>query len=360
MVTLPAHSVVDGNTMFEVDTKDRATIIFKCEGALKDVLYYLAKDDNKYGKTITAVITEMVTQSLKSEHQYTFDKTLTALQTRSVVRSGEAIPYYIKSAMESAVKASNPAGYADELAAGIITVEEVKTKVDEANNTIMKYMAMGYNPSDFHPNKKSFGYKWSEGSWIWEVSKKTDEEETITVGGREVTRLKRDGSDIHYLQYTDNGVTVICPNIFTNALYMSYVERDEYFNRELRKVELQHQQYGKNGKEYQKILEECCPQSNLKEALDLISATDSEIIGAHLVKLERKNKRQYRYMCLDVWNKKDDTYKQIVFMSERGGINNKTTEDFYEVFGKVAPKSRKKTNKSNIVEIGFTDERVKK
>lgn len=100
--------------------------------------------------------------------------------------------------------------------------------------------------------------------------------------------------------------------------------------------------------------------SQILRSLDLISATDSEIIGAHLVKLERKNKRQYRYMCLDVWNKKDDTYKQIVFMSERGGINNKTTEDFYEVFGKVAPKSRKKTNKSNIVEIGFTDERVKK
>ena len=35
------------------------------------------------------------------------------------------------------------------------------------------------------------------------------------------------------------GIEVIAPNVFTNALYKSYEERDEYFNNQLRKVELQ-------------------------------------------------------------------------------------------------------------------------
>lgn len=359
MVTLPAFKESEGIKEFIVDKDEKATIIFKCEGVLKDILYYLAKSDNKYGKTITSVITEMITDALKDNHKYTFDKTLDALQSRSVIRSGEAIPYHIKSAMENAIKSSNPAAYADDIAAGLITAAEVKERVDAANATIMSLMEQGYNPNDFHPNKKSFGYKWSEGSWIWEVSRKSDEEEVVTINGRDITRNKRVENDTHYLQYIDNKITIICPNIFANALYMSYPERDEYFNRELRKVDLQHQSYKKDGKEYDLLLDECCPQENIGEAKKIISASGNEVIGAHMVKLEKKGARQYRYMCLDVWNKNDDTYKQIVFMNDRGANKEKTHEVYFKVFSKVEQKSRKKTNKKVDVEIAFTDEHNK-
>jgi hypothetical protein len=358
MVSLPTHKETDGIKEFIVDKDEKATIIFKCEGVLKDILYYLAKSSNTYGNTITSVITEMITTTLKDKHSYTFDKTLDALQSRSVIRSGEAIPYHIKSAMENAIKFSNPAAFADELAAGKITAAEVKEKVDTANATIMSLMEQGYNPNDFHPNKKSFGYKWSEGSWIWEVSRKSDEEEVVSINGREVTRLKAAEGDTHYLQYIDNGITIICPNIFMNALYMSYPERDEYFNRELRKVDLQHQQYKNDGKEYDLLIDECCPEENVSEAKKIISASGNEVIGAHMVKLERKGARQYRYMCIDVWNKSSNTYQQLVFMNDRGANKEATTKPFYQVFTKVEQKSRKKTNKKKDVEIAFTDEHI--
>ena len=359
MVSLPDYTVKDGVKEFAVGEDDTATIIFKCEGILKELLKYVAKSDNKYGNTITAVITEMVADTLKEEYSYTFDKKLLALTSRSVIRSGEAIPYHIKSAMENAIKSSNPASYASEISAGTITVAEVKAKVDSANAVIMDLMGQGYNPDDFHPNKKSFGYKWSEGSWVWEVSRKSDEEETVMINGKETTRLKRDDSDRHYLQYSDNGITVICPNIFTNALYMQYHQRDEYFNRELRKVGMQHSSYKKDGNEYELLIDECCPQKYVSQAKKIISADGNEVIGAHMVKLEEKGCRQYRYMCLDVWNKNDDTYQEIVFMNERG-MDSKTAKADFRIFTKVEQKSRKKKNTGDGVVIEFKDKHNEK
>lgn len=363
MASLPSYQEVDGKKQFAVDKDEKATIIFKCEGVLKDILFYLAKNDTGYGNTITSVITHYLVDGLERDKGYTFDKKLDALISRSVIREGDAIPYAIKSAMENAVRDSNAANYADELAAGLITPAEIQQKVSAANAVIMDLMAKGYNPNDFQPNKKAFGYKWSAGSWIWEVSRKSNEDEEVTINGKVVTRKKAVEGDTHYIQYQDNKIEVICPNIYENALYKEYHERDEYFNRELRKVGLQHQTYkettNKEYTEYRQLLDECCPEEYKGEAMDIINDKNNECIGAHMVKLGRKNERQYRYICFDVWNKSENTYKQVVFMNDRGYDKSKTAKPFFEVFTKVEQKSRKKTNIKPAVEIAFTDERKK-
>ena len=90
------------------------------------------------------------------------------------------------------------------------------------------------------------------------------------IDGKEITRKKRDENDRHYLQYADNGITIICPNIFTNALYLEYYERDEYFNNELRKINFQHQVYKDDETELYSVIEALCPDANKKQAMSII------------------------------------------------------------------------------------------
>jgi len=355
MTTLPPHKIVEGNKVVEIDKDDEATIIFKCEGAVKDVVSHLAKTTNGYGNTMTAVITKFLADGLETQENITFDEKLKALTSAARIRVGEAIPYHIKSQMKRATEESNIAFWMDAISAKEITVEEAKQRVENANGIIMNLMEQGYNPADFHTNKKSFGYKWVEGDWIYEVSRKTDEEETVKHDGRDVTRLKRDITDRHYLQYSDNGITPICPNIFTNALYKEYYERDEYFNNELRKVGIQHSTYKDDGNEVEGLIDECCPTKDKKTAMNIIfDRKNIEVIAAHLVKLQLKGKRKKRYICLDCWNKKDDTYTQVVFMKDVLGKAD-TSEDYFKVYTKVEQKSRKKITKKRNVGIAFTD-----
>ena len=353
MTTLPPHKIVEGNKVVEIDKDDEATIIFKCEGAVKDVVSHLAKTTNGYGNTMTAVITKFLADGLETQENITFDEKLKALTSAARIRVGEAIPYHIKSQMKRATEESNIAFWMDAISAKEITVEEAKQRVENANGIIMNLMEQGYNPADFHTNKKSFGYKWVEGDWIYEVSRKTNEEETVKHDGRDVTRLKRDITDRHYLQYSDNGITPICPNIFTNALYKEYYERDEYFNNELRKINFQHQVYKDDETELYSVIEALCPDANKKQAMNIIKDRSKvECIAAHLVKLEQNGKRRRRYICLDCWNKVDDTYQQVVFMIDREG-KAETSEEFFEVFSKVHQKSRRKITKK--AGIKFTD-----
>lgn len=353
-VSLPPHNKTDEGLEFIIDRGVTATIIFKVEDAVKDVLLYLAKSDNQYGNSYTAVLADMITTHLKKHHNYTFDRQLNALTHSRYKNSEENTPYAIKSAYENAVKNSNPANFAEQLNAGLITGEEVKKKVASANEVIMGIITAGYNPNDFATNKKSFGYKWGQGSWIWEVSRKSGEEETVTIEGKEVTRLKKLDIDSHYLNYADNDIEVICPHIFVNALYMRYQQRDDYFNRELRKVSLQNAEYKKNGKEYENIIDECCPTRENELVKTMISTSNVEIIGAHLVKLNKTKMRQYRFMCLDLWNKNDDTYKQVVFMNDRGWQKEKTSTMFFGVFEKVPPKTRKQRIDKSDVKIALS------
>ena len=360
MVSLPPHNKTDEGLEFIIDKGVTGTIIFKIEDAVKDVLLYLAKSDNQYGNSYTAVLAEMITTHLKERHNYTFDRQLNALNhAYHTPTSGDGIPYAIKSAYENAVKDSNPANFAEELSAGLITAAEVNERVTAANGIIMSIISKGYNPNDFTSNKKSFGYKWGQGSWIWEVSRKSSEEETVTIEGKEVTRLKKLDIDSHYLNYTDNGIELICPHIFVNALYMRYQQRDDYFNRELRKVSLQHAEYKKDGKEYEYIIDECCPTSKVELVKTMISTSGVEVIGAHLVKLNKKGMRQYRFVCLDLWDKTNDTYKEVVFMNDRGMNNTKTATTFFEVFEKVPPKTRKQRIDKPDVKVALPSTSVK-
>jgi len=351
MVDFPAHTTEEGFTTFSVvDTE--ATIIFKCEKTLKDVLKHIAKNDTGYGNTITSVITHLLINGLEKEKQYKFDKKLAATKTGGAVRSGEAIPYAIKSKILSAQERSSIAYYANELSAKLISVEDATAQMNAANAELLGFLAQGYSLDDLHPNKKSFGYKWSEGDWIWEVSQKTDEDETITLKGKEVIRKARLLTDTHYLQYVDNGIEVIAPNIFTNAFYKSYEERDEYFNNELRKVELQHLKYKDDGNEVINLIDEVCPPDKVASLKTYLADKNKiDVIGAHLVKLQRKGERRYRYILLDCYNKPDNTYKQIVFMVNRGTNKNTTSRDFYEEFNKVEEISKKKSQLKNKIEV---------
>ena len=351
MVDFPAHNKEDGFTIFSVvDTE--ATIIFKCEKTLKDVLKHIAKNDTGYGNTITSVITHLLVNGLEKEKQYKFDKKLSATKTGSAVRSGEAIPYAIKSKILSAQERSSITYYANEISAKLISPEEATAQMNSANAELLEFLAQGYSLDDLHPNKKSFGYKWGEGDWIWEVSQKTDEDEEVMVNGSEITRKKRLETDTHYLQYVDNGIEVIAPNVFTNALYKSYEERDEYFNNQLRKVELQHLTYKENTDEVIQLIDECCPQTKAAHLKSYISDRKKiDVIAAHLVKLQRKNERRYRYICLDCYNKAENTYKQIIFMVNRGTNRDTTSKDFYEEFNKVEKASKKKSQPKNKVEV---------
>ena len=353
MSLLPPHTDVDGSKQVVVDKDEEATIIIKCEGAVKDVISYLAKNNNQYGNTLTSVITQMVVDNLSEKDNITFDTKLKALCSRARVRSGEAIPYHIKSQMIKAQEESAISYWMDDISAGLLSVDEAKAKVESANNFILEKMEQGYNPADFHKNKKSFGSKWVEGDWIYEISRKTDEEEEVMIDGKEITRKVRDINDRHYLQYADNGITVICPNIFTNALYLNYYERDEYFNGELRKIQFQHETYKDDGTEVVSLVNELCPAAYKKKALDIFKDRSKvEVIAAHLVKLEQNGKRKRRYICLDCWNKVDDTYKQIVFMTPR--IDKETTsEEFFNVYVRVPQKTRRQITKK--AGIKFTD-----
>ena len=95
--------------------------------------------------------------SVDEKDNITFDEKLKALTSRARIRTGEAIPYHIKSMMSKAVEQSNITYWMDDISAKNISVEEAKAKVEDANNTIMNLIEQGYNPADFHKNKKSFG-----------------------------------------------------------------------------------------------------------------------------------------------------------------------------------------------------------
>jgi hypothetical protein len=351
MVDLPAHTTEEGFTIFSViDEED--TIIFKCEATLKEVLKHIAKKETGYGNTITSVITHLLVNGLEKEKQYKFDRKLAATKTGGAVRSGEAIPYAVKSKILSAQERSSIAYYANEISAKLISVEEATAQMNAANAELLGFLAQGYSLDDLHPNKKSFGYKWSEGDWTWEVSQKTDEDEVVMVNGKEITRKKRLETDTHYLQYKDNGIEIIAANVFSNALYKPYDERDEYFNNQLRKVELQHLVYKENSDEVIQLIDECCPQNKVAHLKSYISDRKKiDVIAAHLVKLQRKNERRYRYICLDCYNKVDNTYKQIVFMVNRGTNKDTTSKDFYEEFDKIEKVSKKKHQPKYKVEI---------
>ena len=342
--SLPTGKDVDGVYEVALDRNEKDTIIIKAEAALKDTINWVAKNNPEYGNTITSVITKFVVDGLENELKITFDKKPSAINLKKSVRSGEAVPYYIKSQYEEALKNSQMVNYTNELQAGVITQDEVMKRIAAANNTIANIIGQGYNPEEFTSNKSTFGTKWKRGSWIWEVSKKTDEDETVMYEGREVTRKKKDETDNHYLQYADNGITVAIANLFETALYKEYDERDEFDNRTLRGVELQNQVYKEDGNELLYLIDETCPEGKIKEVKDTVSKDTNKVIGVHLVKLERKGERRYRYVCIDIEKTTDGTYHQIVFMNDRGSNRIKTAKEFFEIFTKVEAKTRKKKN----------------
>jgi len=337
---LPSHSEIEGYKCFDVDETE-AQILFKCELTLKQLLKYVAKNDGRYGNTITSVITNLLVKGLEEDFKYKFNQKLSSQRSGGATRTGEAIPYAIKSKILNAQERSSISYYANDISAKVISVEEATAQMNSANAELLAFLAQGYNLDDLHPNKKSFGYKWSEGDWIYEISQKTDEEETVMVNGNEITRKKRLDTDRHYLQYLDNGIEVIAPNLFENALYKSYSERDPYFNNELRKVELQGITYKKDGNEFNHLIDECCPPENIDTVKTYINDKKNiNIIGVHLVKLKKKNERMYRHICLDCYNKSDDTYKQFVFMVDRGDNRSKTAKNFYQEFSKILGKKK--------------------
>ena len=95
MSSLPQYKLVDGKKQVIVDKDEEATIIIKCEGAVKDVISSLAKNSNHYGNTLTAVITQMIVDGLEDKDNITFDEKLKALTSRARIRTGEAIPYHL-------------------------------------------------------------------------------------------------------------------------------------------------------------------------------------------------------------------------------------------------------------------------
>jgi hypothetical protein len=209
------------------------------------------------------------------------------------MRMGEAIPYPIKSKILSAQERSSISFYANDISAKQISVAEATAQMNAANAELLGFLEQGYSLEDLHPNKKSFGHKWSEGDWIWEVSQKTDEDEIVMVNGKEITRKARLETDTHYLQYVDNGIEIIAPNLFTNALYMSYEERDPYFNNELRKVGLQHCFYKEKSDEVIQLIDECCPEKEIPALKKYLSDKDNiDVFACHLVKLKIKNEKK--------------------------------------------------------------------
>jgi hypothetical protein len=344
-VDFPAHTTEEGFTIFSV-IDETETIIFKCEATLKEVLKSVAKNDGKLGNTITSVITRLLVKGLEEDFNYKFNPPLSATKTRASMRMGEAIPYPIKSKILSAQERSSISFYANDISAKQITAAEATAQMNAANAELLGFLEQGYSLEDLHPNKKSFGHKWSEGDWIWEVSQKTDEDEIVMVNGKEITRKARLETDTHYLQYVDNGIEIIAPNLFTNALYMSYEERDPYFNNELRKVGLQHFPCKDDGKEVIQLIDECCPEEQVPALKKYISDRKKiDVIACHLVKLQIKNERRYRYICLDCYNTEENTYKQIIFMNERG--NQTTSKDFYKEFDKVVSQKKSKPKVEN-------------
>ena len=71
MSSLPQYKMVDGKKQVIVDKDEEATIIIKCEGAVKDVISSLAKNSNHYGNTLTAVITQMIVDGLEDKDNIT-------------------------------------------------------------------------------------------------------------------------------------------------------------------------------------------------------------------------------------------------------------------------------------------------
>ena len=134
--SLPTGKDVDGVYEVALDRNEKDTIIIKAEAALKDTINWVAKNNPEYGNTITSVITKFVVDGLENELKITFDKKPSAINLKKSVRSGEAVPYYIKSQYEEALKNSQMVNYTNELQAGVITQDEVMKRIAAANNTI--------------------------------------------------------------------------------------------------------------------------------------------------------------------------------------------------------------------------------
>ena len=344
--SLPDHTIEDGKKVFDISNSAMDQIIFNVEGDIKDIITYLAKDpNNQYGNTTTAVLHQWILDKLDSDHSITFTtKTKTLSSNTKELTELEKLNL-LKKQVRELKKLADFGYYQAELQGGKISMDAVNMRIMEANRSLLEISSQGYDINELATTKKTFGSKWQESSWIYEVSRKLDIDEEVTMNNKVITRKKADPSDRHYLQFADNGITLICPHIFENALYLTYGETDEYFNRELRKVSAQNLKYdrsnGDDRAEWLDIIDEFCPQDKVSEAKKYITDKSIELIGIHLVKLERKGKRKYRYICIDMWESKHDYYKQIVFMSDRGYGTEDTAEDFYQLFQWVVGKKDK-------------------
>ena len=360
---LPDHTIDGDKKVFDITNNDMDQIIFNIEGDIKDIITYLAKQpNNRYGNTSTAVLHQWIIDGLENHHNITFS---TATKTiKGSVREYTELEKMnsLKKLVRTLKKEADFGYYQADLQDGRISVDSVNSKIMEANKLLYELTKEGYDIEALASTKKAFSTKWQGSSWMYEISRKTDIEEEVKQGGTIITRFKANPEDRHYLQYNDNGITLICPNIFDNAFYLKYGEVDEYFNRELRKVSAQHLEYKRDDTdsrtEWLSVVDEFCPQGKTEEAKKYIKDKNNECIGIHLVKLERKNKRKCRYMCIDIWNKHTDDYKQIVFMTNRGYGTEDTTEDFYQLFQKVLGKKDKPKpiKKAGVKQVGFTSD----
>ena len=95
------------------------------------------------------------------------------------------------------------------------------------------YNSQGYDIKNC-TTKKTFGSKWQGVLGFMSKQNLDIEEEENKVITRKKQTLRQT-----LLQFNDNGITLICPHIFENALYLKYSETDDNFNRELRKVAAQ-------------------------------------------------------------------------------------------------------------------------
>ena len=364
--SLPDHTLQDGKKLFDISNSAMDQIIFNVEGDIKDIITYLAKEPtNSYGNTTTAVLHQWIMEMLETKHNIIFTtKTKTLSSNVKEMTELEKLNALKKHTRELK-KLADFSYYQAELQAGKISMESINTRMMEANAGLMKLVAEGYDINELSTTKKTFGSKWQESSWIYEVSRKLDIDEEVTMNNKLVTRKKADPNDRHYLQYNDNGITLICPHIFENALYLKYSETDEYFNRELRKVSAQNLKYdrssGDEREEWLEIIDEFCPQEKVSEAKKYITDKSIELIGIHLVKLERKGMRKYRYICIDMWDSKYDNYKQIVFMVDRGYGTEDTSQDFYQLFQWVVGKKDKpkQLKVSGANRVGFSSDASK-
>lgn len=334
IVQLPSFTKDGEFSIFETTPGDTATIIFKIEGEVKEILDYIAKKDGRYGNTTTAVITNYIVEGLEKDLKYKFATPLAALRKAAGKNGENGIPANIKTKIASAQQRSNIAFYANDIAAKTISIEEATAQMQSANLELLGFIEQGYSLDDLQGSKNSNSYKGNQGDWIYEISQKTDENEVVMFNGKEITRKKKLETDAHYFQYLDNGIEVVAPNLFENAFYKSYNERDNYFNNELRKVELQGIIYKPDGSEIGKLVDECCPQEKISIIKNYISGDNVNVIGTHLVKLKKKNERKYRYICIDCFNKTDKSYKQFVFMVDRGSNRQATSKDFFQEFNK--------------------------